>query len=173
MQEKKLTDGQRRNQLTETLNRAARQASGLGVLFGEAVAAGLGINHTDLECLGMVLLNDGMTAGEIAKASGLTTGAVTGVIDRLERAGLVHREADPRDRRKVHVRSTPKARSAGAGSYDSFGKAMDRLVESYSDGEIALLIDYFSRAHDAILAEIEKLRTRPKSTRKPGAAQKC
>src|SRR5271166_2853674 len=122
MQEKKLDGGQRRNQLVEALNLAARQASGLGVLFGEAVAARLGINHTDLECLGMVLLKDGLTAGEIARETGLTSGAVTGVIDRLERAGLAHREADPGDRRKVHVRHTPKSRSAAAGPYDSFGK---------------------------------------------------
>src|SRR5271154_305124 len=99
MQTTKPAARQRREQLVESLNLAARQASGLGVLFGEAVAAGLGVNHTDLECLGLVLLNDGPTAGEIAKASGLTSGAVTGVIDRLERAGLVSREADPADRR--------------------------------------------------------------------------
>jgi DNA-binding MarR family transcriptional regulator len=161
MQTTKPAARQRREQLVEALNAAARQASGLGVLFGEAVAAGLGINHTDLECLGLVLMHDGQTAGEIAKASGLTSGAVTGVIDRLERAGLVRREADPEDRRKVHVRPTAKGRAAQTGPYHSFGKAMDRLVESYSDAEIALLIDYFSRAQTAILAEIERLKSRP------------
>lgn len=158
-----------RARLVEALNLAARQASGLGVLFGEAVAARLGINHTDLECLGMVALKDGLTAGEIARSSGLTTGAITGVIDRLERAGLVRREADPQDRRKVHVRVTPKARSADAVPYDSFGKAMDRLVENYSDAEVAMLIDYFSRAQAAILAEIEKLKARTKSPSKSRA----
>jgi len=167
MQANKPSGGARREQLVEALNLAARQASGLGVLFGEAVATGLGINHTDLECLGMVLLKDGLTAGEIAKASGLTSGAVTGVIDRLVRAGLVRREADPQDRRKVHVRPTAKGRAAEAGPYRSFGKAMDRLVERYSDAEIALLIDYFSRAQEAILAEIERLKTRPAARAKP------
>jgi DNA-binding MarR family transcriptional regulator len=162
--EKKNSAGRR--QLVESLNLAARQSSGLGVLFGEAVAAGLGINHTDLECLGLVLLHDGQTAGEIAKASGLTSGAVTGVIDRLERAGLVRREPDPEDRRKVHVRPTPKGRATEAGPYHSFGQAMDRLVESYSDSEIALLIDYFSRAQTAVLAELEKLKTRPVKKRR-------
>jgi DNA-binding MarR family transcriptional regulator len=152
----------------EALNLAARQASGLGVLFGEAVAAGLGINHTDLECLGIILLKDGLTAGEIAKASGLTSGAVTGVIDRLDRAGLARREADPKDRRKVRVRPTPKGRAAESGPYQSFGKAIHRLVESYSDAEISLLIDYFSRTQTVILAEMEKLKARP-SAKKPRA----
>ncbi len=167
MQANKPGARQRREQLVEALNAAAREASGLGVLFGEAVAAGLGINHTDLECLGMVLMKDGLTAGEIAKASGLTSGAVTGVIDRLERAGLARREADPKDRRKVHVRPTAKGRATEAGPYQSFGKAMDGLVESYSDAEIALLIDYFSRAQEVTLAELEKLKARPR--RKPRA----
>ena len=147
MQDQKAHRRPRRAELVQALNLAGRQASGLGVLFGEAVAARLGINSTDLECLGMVLLNDGITAGEIAKASGLTTGAVTGVIDRLERAGLARREADPKDRRKTHVRPTPKARrTAETGPYRSFGNAIDRLVENYSDADIALLIDYFSRS---------------------------
>lgn len=155
--------------MLEALNLAARQASGLGVVFGDAVAARLGINHTDLECLGLVLLNDGLTAGEIAKASGLTSGAVTGVIDRLDRAGLACREADPKDRRKVRVRPTPKGRAAESGPYHSFGKAMDRLAESYSDAQISLLIDYFSRSQAVILAEMEKLKGRAASPRKPRA----
>ncbi|MGD0436706.1 MAG: MarR family transcriptional regulator [Bryobacteraceae bacterium] len=163
MQEKKAHGRPRRDELVQALNLAGRQASGLGVLFGEAVAARLGINSTDLECLGMVLLNDVITAGEIAKASGLTTGAVTGVIDRLERAGLARREADPKDRRKIHVRPTPKARAAETGPYQSFGKAIDRLVENYSDADVALLIDYFSRSQKAILAEMEKLKELPVS----------
>jgi DNA-binding MarR family transcriptional regulator len=162
-------DAAKRRQLVEALNLAARQASGLGVLFGEAVAAGLGINHTDLECLGMVLLNDGLTAGEIAKASSLTSGAVTGVIDRLDRAGLARREADPKDRRKVRVRPTPKGRASESGPYHSFGKAMDRLAENYSDAEISLLIDYFSRSQAVILAEMEKLKGRAAPPRKPRA----
>jgi len=151
--------------LIAKLNLAARQASGVGVLFGEAVAARLGINHTDFECLGMILLNDGLTAGEIAKASGLTTGAITGVIDRLDRAGLARREPDPKDRRKVHVRPTAKGRAVQNGPYQSFGKAMDRMAESYSDAQIALLIDYFSRAHDVVLKEMEKLKAAPPGRR--------
>lgn len=155
---------EKRTRLIETLNLASRQASGLGVLFGETVAAGLGINHTDLECLGMVLLQDGLTAGEIAKTSGLTSGAVTGIIDRLDRAGLARREPDPKDRRKVRVRPTPKGRAVETGPYQSFGKAMDRLTATYSDAEIALLIDYFSRTERVILAEMEKLKA-PKKPR--------
>ena len=152
----------RRRRLLENLNRSAREASGLGVLFGEVLAERMGISHTDLECLGMIMLDGGLTAGQIARASGLTTGAVTGVIDRLERAGFARREPDPQDRRKIHVRAIPKAAAAATAPYQSFGRAMERLVENYSDAQIEFLIDYFSRARDAILAEIENLKAAPK-----------
>ncbi|MEX0852810.1 MAG: MarR family transcriptional regulator [Bauldia sp.] len=147
--------------LVNALNRAARQASGLGVIFGQAVAARLGVNGTDLECLDIIALGGEVTAGDIAKATGLTTGAITGVIDRLERAGLARRERVAADRRKVYVRLTPAARTRGAALYGSFAEAVDRLVNDYSDTEIGLLIDYFTRSRAAILSETEKLTAMP------------
>jgi DNA-binding MarR family transcriptional regulator len=143
--------------LIADLNRAAREASGLGNLFGNAVAARLGINPTDVECLGVIAAGD-VTAGDLARATGLTTGAITGVIDRLEKAGLARRERDRNDRRKVYVRMTPAGRTAGAAHYGCLGRAVDRLAGRYSAAEIALLTDYFDRSRAIMLREIERLR---------------
>jgi DNA-binding MarR family transcriptional regulator len=76
--------------LQEQLRRLTAQS----VLFGDAVAKRAGLNGSDLECLDFVHLRKDATAGELARETGLTTGAITGVIDRLEKAGYVHREGE-------------------------------------------------------------------------------
>jgi DNA-binding MarR family transcriptional regulator len=75
--------------------------------FDELAAEALGLSRTDLECVSIIERRGGVTAGELAAESGLTTGAVTGVVDRLERAGYAARAPDPSDRRKVSVTVTP------------------------------------------------------------------
>ena len=104
-----------------------REQSALTVMFHTKVAAQMGLSATDEKCLDLALRADGpLTAGRIAELSGLSTGAVTGVIDRLERAGYVRRVRDPHDRRKVLVEVTP-------GDLEKFGapfmKAQASLVE--------------------------------------------
>jgi DNA-binding MarR family transcriptional regulator len=76
--------------------------------FDNLAAGRLGLNRTDLDCISMVQRSGGLTAGELAVESGLTTGAVTGVVDRLERAGYARRVPDPADRRKVVIEVTPE-----------------------------------------------------------------
>src|ERR1700744_359744 len=89
-----------RSATTVSLMNSMRETSALGVLFSQAVASRLGIASSDLECLDIVVLRGPVTAGELATATGLTTGAITGVIDRLEQAGFVRRTRDAADRRK-------------------------------------------------------------------------
>jgi DNA-binding MarR family transcriptional regulator len=89
--------------------------------FDALAAEKLGLSPTDLRCLDLVQASGGMTAGELATASGLTTGAVTAVIDRLERAGFVKRLRDDSDRRKVNVEVTPR-------HYDEAGKVWGPLM---------------------------------------------
>ena len=76
--------------------------------FDNLAADVLGVNGTDLHCLNAIENSGGLTAGELAAETGLTSGAVTGVIDRLERAGFARRVSDPDDRRRVKVEVTPK-----------------------------------------------------------------
>ncbi|GAB2988439.1 MarR family winged helix-turn-helix transcriptional regulator [Saccharothrix stipae] len=91
----------------ERFSAYARETSALTVLFHTRVAEQMGLSPTDEKCLDLAMRADGpITAGRIAELSGLSTGAVTGVIDRLERAGYVRRVRDPHDRRKVLVEVT-------------------------------------------------------------------
>jgi DNA-binding MarR family transcriptional regulator len=76
--------------------------------FDNLAAERLGVNRTDLHCLNIIQNAGGLTAGELAAEAGLTSGAVTGVIDRLERVGFARRVSDPDDRRRVKVEVTPK-----------------------------------------------------------------
>jgi DNA-binding MarR family transcriptional regulator len=85
-----------------------RAAGNQDSAFDNLAAERLGLNRTDLHCINIIENSDGLTAGELAKEAGLTTGAVTGVIDRLERAGYARRVPDAADRRRVKLEVTPK-----------------------------------------------------------------
>src|SRR4051812_30924804 len=97
----------RKQQLVDELVTAFRTSGNQDNAFDNLAADRLGINRTDLLCLNAIENSGGLTAGQIATHTGLTTGAVTGVIDRLERAGYARRVPDPNDRRRVAVEVTP------------------------------------------------------------------
>ena len=94
--------------LLQELEEAMRRSSAQGVIFGQTVANVAGISGSDLECLDFLNLEGRVTAGRLAEVTGLTTGAITGVVDRLEKAGLVRRERDEADRRKVFIAIVPE-----------------------------------------------------------------
>lgn len=153
--------------LLAALDREIRQASARGVLFSESVARRLGITPTDLECIDIVGVDGRVTAGELARATGLTTGAITGVIDRLEQRGFARRERDPGDRRKVYVRILPKALRQAGRHYASLGEAMARLMSRYSDDDLALMNRFFAAAREVMATETETLAAMGKNTRSP------
>src|SRR5437763_15469371 len=97
-----------RGELVEGLLRLGRQLSSATIMFHQAVADHFGLNPTDHKCMDLLFTKGPMTAGELADVTGLTTGAITGVIDRLEGDGFVRREDDPNDRRRVIVRVVPR-----------------------------------------------------------------
>src|SRR5258708_19429477 len=90
------------------LERAIRRSSGVGGIFSQTVADRAGVSSSDLECLDFLNLEGRVTAGRLAEVTGLTTGAITGVVDRLEKAGFVRRERDESDRRKVFIAIVPE-----------------------------------------------------------------
>src|SRR5947199_8239075 len=92
-----------RARLLGDLARSAQRAATDGILFHQAVADRLGLHVSDLRCLNILLDAGSLPAGEIGERTGLTTGAVTRMVDRLEQAGYVHRGPDPADRRRVIV----------------------------------------------------------------------
>src|SRR5260370_37450000 len=93
-----------RAKLAEEFGAGTRRTGSLFQLLGQAAADRIGINATDLNCLNILSFSGETTAGELARATGLTTASITGVADRLEEAGFVRRERDPRDRRRVVIR---------------------------------------------------------------------
>ena len=153
----KKTSQEGRQALTGRLMLAMRRTSAAGVLHGQAIARRVGINSSDLECLDLILINGPSTAGEIARRTGLTSGAVTGLIDRLERLGLVERMADPKDRRKVVVRVREDKIGPIAALFAPLEKAMQALLADYSRDELTTLIDFNERAGAFLLARVAEL----------------
>jgi len=146
-----------RAQLMEALDKAMREASGLGVVYSQEVAARLGIHSTDLECLDLILLRGPVTAGALVEATGLTSGAITGVIDRLERAGFVRRNRDAGDRRKVLVQALPAVNKVAPKFFGPMQRASRAALASYSEQELALLLDFFHRARDGATKALGEL----------------
>ena len=148
----------RKNALLGSLEREIRKLSAQSVLFSQAVAERVGINSSDLECLDIIVLRGTATAGELAAATGLTTGAITGVIDRLERAGFARRERDVEDRRRVLVRALPEVERRIAPLYGSLQRSMMALWSRYSAEELALIVDFLARSYPVCSEETARLR---------------
>jgi len=102
----------------------------------------LGVNRTDARCLDLLDQHGQLSAGALAAASGLTSGAITAVVDRLERLGYAHRVTDPSDRRRVLVELTPKARELSWELFGPLAEAVAPLLADYSDDQLRLLIDF-------------------------------
>src|SRR6202451_2267401 len=96
--------GHERSRLEGDFLLAQRRVGSTMQLLGQLSAERIGINVTDLNCLNIVALTGSMTAGDLARATGLTTASITGVLDRLEEGGFVRRERDSHDRRRVIVK---------------------------------------------------------------------
>jgi DNA-binding MarR family transcriptional regulator len=130
-----------------------RELSAHTVFFHELVAQKLGLNATDTRCLDLIVRAPrDITAGELSRTTGLTTGAITGVLDRLEKAKLVERTRDANDRRRVIVRPRRGAAVRLAKLYEGLGTAMMKLVSGYSNSELELIRGYLER-NLAILKE--------------------
>ena len=108
----------------------------------EAVAAQHGLNRTDLRCIGILYRRGRVTAGELAEESGLTPGAITTVLDRMERDGYANRVADPSDRRRVMVTSTAATRELGARVYGEVELAGRARLEQVDPAAVTVIRDY-------------------------------
>jgi DNA-binding MarR family transcriptional regulator len=162
--------GADRPRLLQALEWEQRRASAQGVLHGQAVAGRLGINHSDLETLDLLQWAGAVTAGRLAELTGLTTGAVTRMIDRLERDGYVRREPDPADRRRVIVRLVPEALQRIGPLYEPLQRAMQGLYDHFSDAQLRVLLEFSRRASEVLQAETARLRADPAATAAtPGA----
>ena len=128
------------------------------LVFHEAVAERLGINATDLKCLELAVGEDDVTPTRLAELTGLTSGAITGVLDRLERRGIVRREADPTDRRRIVVRVDPDRAAEIAALYTPFIAATTDALADWSAADRQALRRYLGAMTDALESEIVRSR---------------
>jgi DNA-binding MarR family transcriptional regulator len=136
-----------------------RELSAATVMFHQAVADRLGMNITDHKCADILSRTGPITAGELARRTGLTTGAITGVIDRLERAGFVRRAEDSGDRRRVIIEPIPKRMERVIGPlFESMARAAADLCARYSTQQLAVIRDFTARAHQMAYEETRRLR---------------
>ncbi len=114
--------------------------------FDELAAKLMGVNRTDQRVMDLLEQHGRLTAGELAAGAALTTGAVTGVIDRLEERGYARRVRDDEDRRKVLVEPTPLAREMGVKLYYGLGERGEEAMRPYSDDELRTVIRFLRDA---------------------------
>jgi DNA-binding MarR family transcriptional regulator len=130
------------------------------VLFHQAVGQRLGVNVTDMKCLDIMTLRGSASPSELAKHTGLSTGATTAMLDRLEIAGLIERRPHPTDRRGTIVILSKAAMRKLPMMFESLAKAMEALVSGYSQKELKVLADFFAKVGILWKEEREKLQRR-------------
>ncbi|MGC1621066.1 MAG: MarR family transcriptional regulator [Candidatus Acidiferrum sp.] len=124
-----------------------RELGTVAVFLHQAIASKLGLNVTDTRCFELMsrYAKPPLTAGDLARATGLTTGAITGILDRLEKAGLVERFRNSSDRRKVFIRPRPEALQRVGRLYEGLAAAAMKLASSLSTSELQIINDYLER----------------------------
>jgi DNA-binding MarR family transcriptional regulator len=148
-----------RAKLAEQFGAGVRRTGSLFQLMGQAAADRIGINATDLNCLNILSFRGEMTAGELARETGLTTASITGVTDRLEEAGFVQRERDPADRRRVVIRLVlEKGLAEVAPVFLPMVRDWQRMADRYTDDELRLIVDFYGRMEQVIRTHLARLR---------------
>jgi DNA-binding MarR family transcriptional regulator len=146
---------------TDLKKRALSAVAEYGVnltLFRNAMSEWAGLNVTDMECLRILFLKGVATPSELAKHTGLTSGATTAMLDRLEKAGLIVRRPNPDDRRGFLITPAQAGAEKAASWFESARKAQAKLIASYSDKELAIIADAFERITEIWKQECAKLR---------------
>ena len=126
-------------------------------LFRKAVDEWAGHNATDMECLRLLFLKGVATPSDLSRQTGLTSGATTAMLDRLERSGLIERRPNPNDRRGTLIVPTESSGEKVASWFESARRAQYELISSYSESELETIIDVFERFTKLWDQEREKL----------------
>ncbi|MEY9851824.1 hypothetical protein ABH923_001502 [Leifsonia sp. EB41] len=135
-------DASARDELIARLTDLGAQSASLTGLFQQRAAASYGLGVSDMKALDVLMRNGPQTAGQLGTALNLTSGAVTGIADRLIKRGFAQREADPADRRRVLISADFAALQSGPNVYRSIGEAFRRLHESLTTEQLAFLARY-------------------------------
>jgi DNA-binding MarR family transcriptional regulator len=145
----------------DSVLRALRRVNLQGSFFGQTVAIRFGLSESDIETLEALIDMGASTAGRLSDLTGLTSGAVTRVIDRLEQAGFVRRVPDPADRRRVIVEAIPEKVAAVQATLNRVGSASADEIGRYTDAQLTLITDFLTRMEQITRDEAETLRENP------------
>lgn len=129
------------------------------IFMHEAIARKAGLSGIDHKYLGLLIKNGAMTAGELAKQSGLTTGAITGLVDRLEKKNLVKRVFDQTDRRKVMIEPNREAVLEQLGPlFAGLQRKINNLIMQQTEAELAAISKYMLAAIEIMNDVAEEVR---------------
>lgn len=163
-----------REEILEELARVGREHSDATVLFHGSIAGLLDLHTTDYKVLGILERSGPLSAGEIARQSGLATASVTNLIDRLEQKGFVRRVADPTDRRRVMVEAAAERLKNAGSLFASTRRSLARLFDRYSDRDLSVIADFLHRNAERLRSETSKLAAAgpdAKQRHRPGIAR--
>lgn len=162
----------KRRELLNKLWNLGRQMSTQTVFLHQAIAQSFGLNATDTKCIDLILQGPGsqVTAGWLSEMTGLTTGAITHILDRLEKRGFVERVRDTQDRRKVFVRVRPASIEPLVPRYEAVGKAYMNLVDQYNDKELQLICEYLEKTSEMSKRELARVVAEGRTTVAKAAA---
>ena len=154
-----MTDSRKRQDLVRQVGlEVGREIGARTILFHQAIANMVGVSITDMKCLDYVDRGGDVTAGDLARMTGLTTGAITAAVDRLEKAGLARRERSETDRRKVFIRTTESAATQRiVPIFDELGRDVLALATRYSTRELETIKDFCDRSIEIMKRQTEKV----------------
>jgi DNA-binding MarR family transcriptional regulator len=152
----------KKQELVARLIAAFRTSGNQDAAFDNLATERLGINQTDLHCLNAIENAGGLTAGQLADAVGLTTGAVTGVLDRLDRAGFARRVPDPEDRRRVKIEVTPEFYARAGEIWGPLAAEWEETLGSrFTAAELARIVDFLELSAGIAERHLKRLGERP------------
>ncbi len=155
-----MSDGRReRGELIATFDKEARRMGSMATLHNHAIGEAVGLHQTDQELLDLLDWAEPLTAGEIAGHLGLSSGAVTALIDRLEAGGWVRRERDPVDRRRVFVHLSHERGGELWPLYQPMSEAIDVYRTSLSDEELLVVVQFLEFANQLMADAIVHARS--------------
>ncbi len=150
----------KREESIQAITGKIKEMSTETILFHQAVADVLGLHITDHKSLDLIHRFGSMPAGKLADLTGLTTGAITGIIDRLERSGYVRRTNDPKDRRRTIIEPTrnKKLEKKIEVIFMPLHEKMYKLLSTYSDSDLTFLLNFSTDLIENIHEESKRLR---------------
>ena len=149
-----------RKEVIQTIVEKLKEMSTETIMFHQSVAEVLGLHITDHKCLDLIHRFGAMPAGRLGELTGLTTGAVTGIIDRLEKAGYVKRTNDPKDRRRTIVEPIRNKKLEGKMEmiFMPLHERMNKVLSTYADNELVFLLEVMTKITEQTSEESKKLR---------------